>query len=179
MSGNQNKLNEVQQILGPYVKNIISKKIDLEEVQGDPVHIIKHKVKQASGLIDMPVLVEDTSLCFNALNGMPGPYVKWFHDKIGNEGLHNLLAAYKDKSCKAICMFGYMKNKNDEPLIFIGECDGIVVPPNGDNKFGWDPIFQPLHNNPNGRTFATMADEEKNKISHRYLALHKLREYFD
>lgn len=28
-------------------------------------------------------MVEDTSLCFNALQGLPGPYIKWFLDKLG------------------------------------------------------------------------------------------------
>lgn len=41
-----------------------------------------------------PVMVEDTSLCYNALGGMPGPYIKWFLDKLGHEGLNKILAGY-------------------------------------------------------------------------------------
>jgi inosine/xanthosine triphosphate pyrophosphatase family protein len=37
------------------------------------------------------VMVEDTSLCFNALGGLPGPYIKWFLEKTGHEGLNNLV----------------------------------------------------------------------------------------
>jgi inosine/xanthosine triphosphate pyrophosphatase family protein len=47
------------------------------------------------------VLVEDTSLCFNALNGLPGVYIKWFLEGIGHEGLNNMLVAYPDKSAYA------------------------------------------------------------------------------
>ncbi len=42
------------------------------------------------------------------------------------------------------------------------------MPPRGDNKFGWDPIFEPEGYN---LTFAEMEKEEKNKISHRYRAI--------
>lgn len=40
-------------------------------------------------------MVEDTSLCFNALQGLPGPYIKWFLDKLGHDGLNRLLAGYE------------------------------------------------------------------------------------
>lgn len=40
-----------------------------------------------------PVLIEDTCLCFNALGGMPGPYIKWFLEKIGPEGKLMVLLA--------------------------------------------------------------------------------------
>ena len=60
------------------------------------------------------VLVEDTSLHFNALNGLPGPYIKWFLDKIGHVGLNNLLAAYTDKSAYAQVMssHSFVTNKS-------------------------------------------------------------------
>lgn len=176
VTGNSNKLKEVQSILGDHIPNIQSAKIDLPEIQGDPEEITKHKAKYASKLLNSSVLIEDTSLCYNALGGLPGPYVKWFYDKIGNQGLYNLLSAYSDKSCKAVCLFG-LCDVNKEPIIFRGECDGIISKPKGDNKFGWDPIFVPTSNNHNNKTFAEMDPDEKNKISHRCKALLKVKEY--
>ena len=41
----------------------------------------------------VPTLVEDTSLCFNAMGGLPGPYIKWFLEKLGHDGLNRMLAA--------------------------------------------------------------------------------------
>jgi inosine/xanthosine triphosphate pyrophosphatase family protein len=38
---------------------------------------------------------QDTCLCFEALKGLPGPYIKWFLDKLGLDGLNNLLAGYE------------------------------------------------------------------------------------
>ena len=46
------------------------------------------KCEEAARHIQGPVLVDDTSLCINAMGGLPGPYVKWFEKKIGPEGEH-------------------------------------------------------------------------------------------
>jgi inosine triphosphate pyrophosphatase len=48
--------------------------------------VATEKSKLAVQHIKGPCLVEDTSLCFNALGGLPGPYIKWFLSKIGPEG---------------------------------------------------------------------------------------------
>ena len=47
----------------------------------------REKCKLAAKEIKGPCLTEDTSLCFNALGGMPGPYIKWFLSKLGPEGI--------------------------------------------------------------------------------------------
>lgn len=68
------------------------------------------------------VITEDTCLCFNALKGLPGPYIKWFLQKLGHQGLINLLAAYEDKSAYALCIFAYGK-PGHEPILFEGRTD--------------------------------------------------------
>jgi inosine triphosphate pyrophosphatase len=55
-----------------------------------------------------PVVVEDTSLCYNAYNGLPGPYIKWFLKSIGPEGLAKMANAFEDKSAYAMCIIAYM-----------------------------------------------------------------------
>eukprot|EP00529_Nitzschia_sp_RCC80_P001324 CAMPEP_0113517278 /NCGR_PEP_ID=MMETSP0014_2-20120614/42141_1 /TAXON_ID=2857 /ORGANISM="Nitzschia sp." /LENGTH=93 /DNA_ID=CAMNT_0000414399 /DNA_START=56 /DNA_END=333 /DNA_ORIENTATION=- /assembly_acc=CAM_ASM_000159 len=70
---------------------ITNKKIDLPELQGDPVEIAKEKCRLASKQVNGPVFTEDTSLCFNALNGLPGPYIKWFLESLGHDGLNRML----------------------------------------------------------------------------------------
>ena len=97
----------------------------------------------AARQIDGPTLVEDTSLCYNALQGLPGPYVKWFLDKLGHEGLNKMLAGYDDKSAYAQCVFAYVDGPNGEPKVFVGTTDGKIVPARGPTDFGWDPVFQP------------------------------------
>lgn len=59
--------------------------------QGEPEDISREKCRIAAKLVGGAVMVEDTSLCFNALGGLPGPYIKWFLEKLGHEGLNNML----------------------------------------------------------------------------------------
>ena len=65
---------------------VISKDIDLPEYQEEPGEVAVKKCEEAANHIKGPVLVEDTCLCFNALGGLPGPYIKWFLKKLGPEG---------------------------------------------------------------------------------------------
>ena len=52
-------------------------------------------------------MVEDTSLCFNACGGLPGPYIKWFLAKLGHDGLNRMLVGFDDKSAYAQCIFAF------------------------------------------------------------------------
>ena len=53
---------------------------DLPELQGEPVDVSLEKCKLAAKEVGGPVIVEDTSLCFNALGGLPGVYIKVSHE---------------------------------------------------------------------------------------------------
>lgn len=55
---------------------VISKDVDLPEYQGTPEEVVREKCAEAARRIQGPVIVEDTCLCFNALGGLPGPYIK-------------------------------------------------------------------------------------------------------
>ncbi|GER34791.1 inosine triphosphate pyrophosphatase family protein [Striga asiatica] len=202
VTGNAKKLEEVRTILGNSIP-FRSVKLDrtllfhalivspfsfardiLPELQGEPEEISKEKARLAAKEVNGPVLVEDTCLCFNALKGLPvlirvmndfaGPYIKWFLQKIGHQGLNNLLMAYEDKSAYALCVFSLALGPNADPITFLGKTPGKIVPPRGPNDFGWDPIFQP---DGYELTYAEMPKEEKNKISHRYRALAQVKSH--
>ncbi|ODA83821.1 hypothetical protein RJ55_02337 [Drechmeria coniospora] len=172
VTGNANKLREVKAILEPAIE-VNSRPLDLDEVQGSIEEVTISKCRRAAELVNGPVLVEDTALSFNALNGLPGPYIKWFLSGIGHQGLNNLLAAYTDKSAEAVCTFGFSAGPGHEPVLFQGRCAGSIVPPRGPSNFGWDPIFEYQ-----GQTFAEMDGTQKNAISHRGRALEKLQAWF-
>lgn len=73
VTGNAKKLEEFISILGtnfPY--QVVSEKIDLPEYQGSPQEICIEKCREAAKIIKGPVIIEDTSLCFNAMGGLPG-----------------------------------------------------------------------------------------------------------
>ena len=174
VTGNSRKLEEVQAIVGGGAK-LVARALDLPELQGEPEEVARAKARLAQQQVGRGarVLVEDTSLCFNALGGLPGVYIKWFLDKTGHVGLNNLLAAYEDKSAYAQCIFA-LAEPDGEVRTFVGRCPGRIVPARGPTKFGWDPVFQP---DGHATTFAEMAPETKNAISHRYKALSLLMAY--
>merc|ERR1711879_572672 len=146
------------------------------ELQGaTPEEISEAKVRLAFSKVGEPVLIEDTSLCFDALGGLPGPYVKWFFDKLGNDGLTKMLEGYLDKSASALCIFAYWDGVMERPILFQGSTAGDIVPPAGTDGFGWDPVFQ---EKVSGLTFAQMGKEMKNAVSHRKKALDNLKEHF-
>jgi ribokinase/non-canonical purine NTP pyrophosphatase (RdgB/HAM1 family) len=183
VTGNKKKLEEVRQILSsssdatnfPY--EVINRKLDLPELQGaDATEIAKEKCRIAAQTVFGPCFIEDTSLCFNALNGMPGPYIKWFLDKCGHDGLNGMLAGFDDKSAYAQTIIAYTDgNPEDEIFVFDGRTNGRIVPPRGSLDFGWDPIFEPFEGD--GLTYAEMDRNAKNMISHRGRSFSKFRKF--
>lgn len=75
ITGNANKLREVKAILEATGITVNSQSLDLPEIQGTVEQVTIEKCRAAADLVGGPVLVEDTCLCFNALNGLPGPYM--------------------------------------------------------------------------------------------------------
>lgn len=113
------------------------------------------------------------------MKGLPGPYIKWFLEKLGLEGLNRMLLDFHDKSAYAMCAFAYSSGKADEePIVFVGKTPGKIVPARklADRAaFGWDPIFEP---DGYSETYAEMEKSAKNRISHRSKALDQLKAHF-
>lgn len=70
--------------------------VDLPEIQEvNTEGIAKEKALLAAQLAGGSSLIEDTSLEFHALGGMPGPYIKWFQERLKSVGLWRILTAYE------------------------------------------------------------------------------------
>lgn len=171
VTGNKEKYREAKGLLDGFELEQVD--IDLPELQGEPEDIVKEKAKIAAEKSSKAVFVEDTCLCFNALNGLPGPYIKDFVEKIGIPGLYELVSKYNDKGAVAIASIGFCE-PGKKPLVFQGKVKGTIVSPRGDKRFFWDQIFMP---DGFDKAFSEMTIEEKNKISHRKLAFDKFRQY--
>lgn len=172
VTGNANKLKEVKQLLGT---DLESKKIDLPEMQGSYHDIVTAKVKEAAEQVHGPVVVDDTSLEFDAFGKeLPGPYIKWFLTQLGPEGLVKLLSGFENKSGSAVCSVGYCESPGKPVHVFIGKTAGKIVDPRGPRDFGWDCIFEPTGFE---KTYAEMEKSQKNEISHRGKAFAMLREF--
>lgn len=174
ITGNEGKLREARAILKNF--EVVSKDIDLPEIQEiDAKKVIEAKLQEAYALHRGSYIVEDTSLYIHSLRGLPGPLIKWFLQSLGNDGLAQLAQKYDDQNAYASSMIGYITEEGSSHF-FEGKVDGVIVSPQGESNFGWDPIFMPEGSD---ETFAQMSAEEKNAISHRKLAFTKLGEFLN
>jgi inosine triphosphate pyrophosphatase len=156
ITGNQNKADHLAKSLGITLEH---QKVDLDEIQSMSLgEIVTHKVKQAYGLVGKPVLVEDVSLSFSALNGLPGPFIKFFLSvPDGLEKLCSMLDGFDDRRARGECVYAYYDGDHLE--IFRGSLDGVVPrSPRGENGFGWDAIFEP--DGYGGKTRAELSPDE-------------------
>jgi non-canonical purine NTP pyrophosphatase (RdgB/HAM1 family) len=168
ITGNLNKVKWTQRYIHLPLEH---KKLDLIEIQSlDSKIVVEHKVKEAYAIVKKPVLVEDTSLIFNTWGNLPGTFIKYFIEELGNDGLCKLLTN-PDRSAIAKVVYGIYDGINFN--IFEGLVEGTISKEAlGSNGFGWNSIFIP-----NGleKTYAQMTDEEIDQVSIRKIALEKMR----
>lgn len=170
ITGSQGKFNEVSQIL----EGLEQLDIDLPELQEVDAHkIIRAKLLAALEHHPGPLMVEDTSLHLECLGGLPGPLIKWFLQTLGAAGLANIAIKMGNPKATAKSLIGYA-NSPEDIYFFEGTITGNLVAPRGDKDFGWGPAFQPDGLNV---TFGEMEREQKNKLSMRGQAAHKLKEF--
>ncbi|KAL8426052.1 hypothetical protein Efla_001970 [Eimeria flavescens] len=194
-TGNENKLKEVKQMMDGVPVEFKALDVDLPELQGEPADIAKAKCLAAleahqkassssssnsnssssstsnGGCLPEFIFTEDTALCFNALGGLPGPYVKWFLKAIGSSGLPKLLAGFEDKSAYALTTV-CLADPQGQLHLFEGRCDGSIVEPRGKTTFGWDCVFEERSSR---KTFGEMETKEKGAVSHRGRAMRQLK----
>ena len=170
ITGNKNKFNEAK-LLIPSLEMLA---LELPELQSDDAEfIIRAKLAEARKHHDGEFIVEDTSLHFKCLNGLPGPLIKWFLHRLGHKGLYDLVSRSGNYGATARTLIGYARSSGDMQF-FEGVTEGTIVSPRGKTTFGWDPIFRPAGHE---KTYAEMTKKEKNKISHRSKAMKKLSEF--
>jgi inosine triphosphate pyrophosphatase len=172
VTGNKGKFEEAKRI----ISNFEQLEADLPEIQEiDPKAIISEKLKEAQKNRTGAFVVDDVSLSLECLGGLPGPLIKWFLKTLGNEGLAEITKRFENPKVKVVAMIGYADDSG-EIQFFEGVVEGKIVEPRGSLGFGWDPIFLPEGQE---KTYGEMTVDEKNEISHRRLALEKLRSYLD
>jgi inosine triphosphate pyrophosphatase len=171
VTGNSKKFVEAKAVLEGV--DLVQERFDITEIQGSAMDVVKDKARKALAKFKKPLFVEDTSLEFSALGGLPGPYIIHFLDAIGPEGLYRILKDYPDKRARAVCLAAYIEPGTD-PVVFEGSINGSIVSPRGHQDFGFDYVFMP---DGYDKTFAEMEKDEKNRISHRSLAIRKLYDF--
>ncbi len=165
---------EAQKIVEKYNIRLCMADIEKEELQHDSLEkIALHAAQTAFRILKKPLIVDDSGLFIESLNGFPGPYSSYVYKTIGYEGILKLM---EDKDKRTAC-FKTVIALIYPPLekLFIGTtCGKITNKARGKKGFGFDPIFQPHGYQ---RTYAEMTLEEKNKVSHRGKALRKMSQW--
>ena len=178
-TNNKNKLIEVQEILSKSIQLLSLSDIncfdEVEETETTLEGNAKLKADYISKNFNYNCFADDTGLEVEILDSKPGVYSARFAGEPANSenNMNKLLAELKGKSNRkaqfrtAICL-----NLNGKQFSFEGICKGeILDKKQGEKGFGYDPIFKP---NGFNQSFAEMNSEEKNKISHRGIAIQKL-----
>ena len=170
ITGNKDKFDEVKKIL-PEIEQL---KIDLPEIQEiDPKKIIEAKIKEASKHHLEDIFVEDQSLHMDCLNGLPGPFIKWFEKSLGNQGLFELAKKLGNIKASNRIMVGYRPGTGSVKF-FEAVVNGEIVEPKGNKDFGWGPIFKP---DGSDKTYGEMNKEEKAPFNPRIIAAKLLADY--
>ncbi|ABJ68297.1 XTP/dITP diphosphatase [Pediococcus pentosaceus] len=184
---NDGKLKEFKQIFeqkGIVVKSLKDINDDVEIVENGLSFEENARLK-ADGYaksIGIPVLADDSGLEIDALNGRPGifsaRYAGDHNDAANNAKVLSELGGIPDEKRTATFHSTVVVRKPDgSELVANGNLRGrILAVPRGDNGFGYDPLFFVEAKN---KTLAEMTREEKNKISHRALAIEDLLVNFD
>lgn len=182
---NRHKLREIAEILGDIgyeIKSVYDyvNDLDIEETGKSFEENAILKAVVLSKFTDFPVIADDSGISVDFLNGAPGIYSARYAGLNATDEENNelLLKQLKDlplekRKARYVCVIALAK-KGTLLGTFDGECHGYIATEyKGENGFGYDPIFML----PDGRHMAELAPEEKNKISHRYNALIKLKNF--
>ncbi|TFV86884.1 RdgB/HAM1 family non-canonical purine NTP pyrophosphatase [Oxalobacteraceae bacterium OM1] len=183
-SNNSGKLKEFNALLAPLGFDVRPQgEFNVPEAEEPHPTFVENalaKARHAARLTGLPALADDSGVCANALGGAPGVYSARYAGEPKSDARNNAklvaeLAAHADKSAYYYCVLVYVRHADDpQPLIAEGRWDGeIVADPRGAGGFGYDPHFLlPAF----GKTAAELSAEDKNRISHRGLALRALVE---
>lgn len=178
-SHNQGKIKEFKKILSPFNIEVLSAiDIDLPDVEETGTTFIENallKASESAKHCGLTVIADDSGLCVNALNGRPGVYsARYAPNRDFDKGMDKLIneiqeTGSNDWSAYFTCTLALVTPDGKEH-IYEGKIDGTIITEKKGGGFGFDPIFVP---NGYEKTFGELSGEEKNKISHRGLALNK------
>ena len=183
-SNNAGKVREFNQILADLELEVVPQaELGVEEVEETGLTFVENailKARNAALHTGLPALADDSGIEVDALNGAPGIYSARYGG-VGASDQTNLDLMLKNlgdlpaekRSARFQCVLVFMRHGDDPtPLICQGTWEGrILNTPQGDNGFGYDPIFEVPEL---GKSSAQLASDEKNRLSHRGQALTRL-----
>ena len=190
-SNNNHKIREIQDMLKDLpivVKSLKEEGIEVD-IEEDGKTFEENSKKKATeiaeilknkGCSDYIVMADDSGLEVDFLDGAPGVYSARYAGEHGNDILNNekLLGELKGvpaerRGANFVCQLALMDSRGNY-ISIRGEVKGRILESlSGKDGFGYDPLF---YYEPLGKSFGELTAEEKNKVSHRSVALNKFRD---
>ena len=183
-SNNPGKVREFNQLLaGSELQVVPQSEFQVEEVDETGLTFVENailKARNAAARTGLAAIADDSGLEVDALAGAPGIYsARYAGPAAGDrQNLEKLLEALSEvpdeqRTARFQCLMVYLRHAGDPtPRIFQGTWEGrILHAPQGDNGFGYDPVFYVPGE---GCSSAQLAPDTKNRLSHRGQALQQL-----
>jgi len=186
-SANQGKVREVFKIFGDLNFELCSlvdfqdlKNLDLEETGNTFQENAFLKAKFFADKTNLQAFSDDSGLVIEALAGFPGIISgRWLQgtDADRNRGILSKLKNESNRAAAFVTTVCLYNPHNQQTHYFEGKVEGeIAIEQSGDAGFGYDPIFIPKGFD---KTFGVLGLEIKNQLSHRSLALSKLKDFLE
>ena len=176
LTHNSDKYREAIAILTPMglrVRHLNRSKVEIQDYR--PENIARFALKNAMHDNRKPILVEDSGLFIEALDGFPGPYSSFVYDTVGLKGVLAILRGHRSRSAYFQATVGF-GSPSTQPRFFTGRVKGRISNRIlGKNGFGYDPIFIPEGYT---RTFGQSSPSFKNTKSHRARAFRSFARWF-
>jgi XTP/dITP diphosphohydrolase len=184
-SGNPGKLRELSVILDDLGYQLHAQsEYGVSEVAETGTTFVENaiiKARHAASLTGLPALADDSGIEVDALDGAPGVYSARFSGPAADDASNNALLVERlqavpaaERSARYRAVIVFMRHAGDpSPLICEGSWEGMIqLQPAGEGGFGYDPYFFLPEL---GCTSAELSAAEKNRISHRGMALVELK----
>lgn len=187
-SGNAGKLRELEALLAPLGYRVLSQAEFAVSEAAEPhetfVENALAKARWAARHTGLPALADDSGIVVPSLSGAPGVRSARYaaaspdarpSDAANNALLLESLARQTDRRAMFVCVLALVRGADDPlPLIAQGVWAGqVLAAPRGSGGFGYDPLFQP---DGMSCSAAELSAQDKNRMSHRGLAMRALRE---
>ena len=183
-SNNPGKLAEFQTLLAPLGIEVVTQaQLGIKEAEEPHLTFVENalaKARHVSRESGLPALADDSGICVDALNGMPGVISARYSgyplsDARNNQALLEAMKTCTNRRAHYYCVLVLVRAADDaQPLIAEGEWHGeIGHEEHGDGGFGYDPLFWLPEL---GKMSAELTRDEKHAISHRGRAMKVLLE---
>jgi XTP/dITP diphosphohydrolase len=179
-SRNAGKITELRQILPVSLVGLPEDAPDVRETELTFAGNALLKARSAMEFTGMPAVADDSGLCVDAMNGMPGVFSARWAGRHGDDkaNLDLLLGqlgevAPEHRGGRFVCAAALVLPSGEEHVVEGDVVGRIIDAPRGSGGFGYDPIFVP-GSDPSARSTAELTAGEKNAISHRGVAFRAL-----